>query len=119
MGTRLSSDCSRGGQSARSQLAGAGPEAALACAALVEADGFELLETVAFGGDFRAAAIRAALVPLRLARLASRDRTSEMRASGAGETTLSRGASSRGGTNLLDARFRARGFDRRRGRRGR
>src|SRR5665213_3294366 len=62
MGTRLSSDCSRGGQSARSQLAGAGPEAALACAALVEADGFELLETVAFGGDFRAAAIRAALV---------------------------------------------------------
>ena len=84
MGTRLSSDCSRGGQSARSQLAGAGREAALAALAVVETNGFELLETAAFGGDFRAVAIRAAPVPLRLARLASRDRTSEMRASGAG-----------------------------------
>src|ERR1017187_10445537 len=56
------------------QGAGAGCEAAVAGTAVVDANSFQLLETAAFGGDFRAVAIRA---PLRRLDRRRRGRRSE------------------------------------------
>src|ERR1017187_10433639 len=56
------------------QGARAGGKAAVAGAAVVQANGFQFLQTAAFGGDFRAAAIRA---PLRRLDRRRRGRRSE------------------------------------------